>query len=213
MSWGRFSLVGNAIFNCGGDGFQIGPGAIQATGLIADNVFYMTPEYTLPSGLICGENALDFKAGHDILVRDNVMHGFFPNEPECAGTGSGGVAAVTHINALRIIFDGNTIYDVSSCPPIGQGKITRKGTKSNGQASNPTDIEWTKDNVCNKVSDDRIKNRLCPLSDPECRPGGKKARSFADVVRSQLQLPANGLPLASSRDFSQILSLAPHSPD
>ncbi len=93
----------NTIYNFSGDGIQIIHGTASGT-IIEGNHIYSTG---------CGENAVDIKSTKNVIIRNNVFHGFrrSPGNPLCRGTGSDGVAIVIHHDVDTVLIEKNEIYD------------------------------------------------------------------------------------------------------
>lgn len=93
----RIWILGNEIFDMGGDAVQIGAASVpndrRATAVyIANNSFYDNRE-----------NAVDIKNSQDVIVSHNVMYGFRTS------SSSDGAAIVIHNNPDRVWIVGNTI--------------------------------------------------------------------------------------------------------
>jgi hypothetical protein len=112
----RLKILNNTIFDCAGDGIQVAPNASgPRDALIADNHIFITDKMIQPDGSACAEDALDFKGGRGVVVRNNTMHGFRPTDKNCGGTGSKGAAVVIHMKANNYTLENNEAYDVRKC--------------------------------------------------------------------------------------------------
>jgi hypothetical protein len=92
-------IRGNEIYDCTGDGIQTfattssSPITVTRNIVIEDNHVYST------LGLDA-ENAFDFKEGSDMIVRNNIIHGYPGNK-----------AVVFQKFHQNVLFEGNVIYD------------------------------------------------------------------------------------------------------
>jgi hypothetical protein len=71
----------------------------------------------------CGENAIDIKSTSNVIIRDNILHGYrrSTTNPLCGGTGSDWVAIVIHHDVDTILIEKNEIYDSEGAFRAGYG--------------------------------------------------------------------------------------------
>ena len=116
-------VTGNQIYDCAGDGLQIAKSSSRAPAnvLIANNEIYLTSKLYRSGNRACAEEALDFKAGRNVRVIKNVMHGFRKTNSGCGGTGSNGNGIVVHLLANDYLIEKNRIIDSNGCIWVGRG--------------------------------------------------------------------------------------------
>jgi hypothetical protein len=135
-------IIDNKMYDCAGDDIQFGPGARSNNVVIAGNDMYI--DKLKRGNKACGaENAMDFKGGNGVLVKNNKMHGFRPTDSSCGGSGSKGHAVIVHREAKNITFDSNHSYDVFDCIVIKK--------KDDKWPLNVENINIMSNNRCDKI--------------------------------------------------------------
>lgn len=143
-------IYSNEIYNCAGDGIQIGRGLSETNSYggieIVDNDMYITTAIysdctgnLYPNGTCaCAENAIDIKNGTNtaapapegdwLKILNNRTWGFRRTDDGCGGTGSQGAAIITHDDADYVLIRDNIVFD------------SRRGIRTGAAANTRTSI-------------------------------------------------------------------------
>ncbi|ADO72815.1 right-handed parallel beta-helix repeat-containing protein [Stigmatella aurantiaca] len=95
---------GDSVQCLGPEGFSTLP---PAQGLVVENNHFYANR----------ENAVDIKTCHDVVVRNNRMHGFKPSAT------AKGDAVVIHYSARNVLIEGNEVYDSGKGVSVGGNRV------------------------------------------------------------------------------------------
>ncbi len=119
-------IRGNRFEDIGSDGVQLGSKSRVAGSQIEEiqivgNEFWVNRPYTGILGNV-SENGVDVKKVSQVVIADNIIHGFRPTTPEQDASGSNGAGIVLHNDAEAIVVERNLLYDNTIHLTIAKGQ-------------------------------------------------------------------------------------------
>lgn len=127
-------IKGNRFEDIGSDGVQVGSkywvsGSSLNNIAIIGNEFWVNRPYTGILGNV-GENGVDIKRSENVLIAQNIIHGFRPTTSGQDASGANGEGVVIHNDAQKITIEQNLFYDNTINLDISKGaQGTISGTK------------------------------------------------------------------------------------